>query len=73
MTGILAIIVARLHDELIVEPNYNVVGEIFVGAPEQSYMIESWFTNAEGVCLDRQLVQSDHFGYAKVMIHTGVK
>ena len=35
-------------------------------------MIESWQTDAQGICLDRQLVQSDPCGYAKkVMIHNG--
>ena len=38
-----AIQVARLHHELLVEPNHNVVGEVFLGVPE--HMIDSWRTD----------------------------
>ena len=63
---------ARLHNKIFVKPNHNLAGEVFLGVPEQTFMFESWQTNAQGICLDRQLVQSDPCGYAKkVMIHNG--
>ena len=68
-----ALQVARLHHEIWVEPNHDVVGEVFLGVPEHIFMIESWQTDAQGICLDRQLVQTDPHAYAKVMIIMAIK
>ena len=63
--------VARLHHEIWVKPNHDVVGEVFLGVPEHIFMIESWQTDAREICLDNQLIKTDPCGYAKVMIHNG--
>ena len=63
--------IARLHHEIWVKPNHDVIGEIFLGVPEHVFMIESWRTDAIGICLDNQLVKTDSNGCAKVLIHNG--
>ena len=66
-----AIQVVRMHDEISVKPNHDVIGEIFLGVPEHVFMIESCRTDAIGICLDNQLVKTDSNGCAKVLIHNG--
>ena len=51
--------VARLHNELILAPEHHVVGAIFVGTPNQSYILDPYLCDPNGVCLDKQLIKSD--------------
>ena len=44
---------------------------IFVGVPNQSFMLEPYLCDPSSVCLDRQLIKSDGEGFARVVLHNG--
>ena len=63
--------VARLHHEIVVKPNHDVIGEIFLGTPDQVFLIESVQDNPVSICMDNQVVITDQGGRAKVIVHNG--
>ena len=60
--------VAWLHNEFEVKLGHFVIGEVFFGIPCKEFLIESLLADAEGVCVEHQMVQTDPCGYAQVVI-----
>merc|ERR1711895_15649 len=63
-----AVQVARLHSELKMKPGHVVIGEVFLGSPSKDFLIESLQADAQGVCMEHQMVQTDPRGYAQVVV-----
>ena len=63
--------VVRIHDEIVVRPNYDVIGEVFLGTPEQLFFIESVRDNPVSIHVADQLVVTDKGGRARVVIGNG--
>ena len=67
-------LVVRLHDEIVVRPNHDVIGEVFLGTPEQLFFIESVRSvhdNPMSIHVVDQLVYTDKEGRAKLVIGNG--